>query len=138
VDLQPSPLSNYFWGHASTRFNILVTEPSGSARSTTATIPGSASKPISNDTVNIIGLEAPFFEPNVLNVKVGTTVKFVNTDGNAHTVTSVKNGSIEPDGVFDSGVLTAGKTFAYTFSKPGTYEYICLIHTHMRGVINVS
>lgn len=139
VDLQPSPLSNYFWGHASTRFNVLVTEPGASATAPgTPNAPQPANDNNGGNAVNILGLEAPFFTPNVLNVKAGTTVKFVNTDGNAHTVSSVKKGTVESDGMFDSGVLTAGKTFAYTFSKPGTYEYICLIHTHMRGVVKVS
>lgn len=132
VDLQPSPLSNYMWGHAKTRFDLFVSEPTG-----TAVNPVEESAPPAN-TVNIIGLEAPFFTPNSINIKAGTSITFVNTDGNAHTVTSVKSGTIEPDGTFDSGIMTAGKTFTFKFDKAGTYEYICQIHTHMRGTINVS
>ncbi|MDE1816865.1 MAG: hypothetical protein KGI11_09955 [Thaumarchaeota archaeon] len=40
--------------------------------------------------------------------------------------------------MFDSGMIKSGKSFSFTFNKPGSYEYICLIHTHMRGTINVS
>ncbi len=131
IELQPSPLSNYMWGHVNTRFDVFVSESAGNTVS--------AATPVqAPNTVNIIGLEAPFFTPNVLNIKAGTTVTFVNTDGNAHTVTSVKAGSTESDGTFDSGYLTPGKTFTFTFDKPGTYEYICQIHTHMRGTVNVS
>ncbi len=133
VNLQPSPLSDYMWGKANTTFNVFVSEPTGVATTTTDT----SSNPPPN-TVNIIGLESPFFTPDVLNVKAGTTVTFVNTDGSTHTVTSVKPGTTEPDGTFDSGLIKAGKTFTFTFNKPGTYEYICMIHTHMRGTINVS
>lgn len=133
VNLQPSPLSNYTWGQAHTQFNIIA------AQSATGTAnASSAANPQQSNTVSIVGLESPFFVPNTLNIKAGTTVTFVNTDGNTHTVTSVKAGTTEPDGTFDSGVLRAGKTFSYTFNSPGTYEYICMIHTHMRGVIQVS
>jgi plastocyanin len=138
IDLQPSPLSNYFWGHAHTQFNIFVTEPAFNAATAQTPVQNSSSNVNNTNTVDIVGLEAPFFVPNVLNIKAGTTITFVNTDGNVHTVTSVKAGTVERDGTFDSGFLTAAKTFSYTFSTPGTYNYICTIHTHMHGVINVS
>lgn len=134
TNIQPSPLSSYMWGSANTRFDVFVSEP---MTSTTSPTTDTSEHPSSN-TVNIVGLEAPFFVPNTLNVKVGTTVSFVNTDGNSHTVTSVKPGTEDSDGIFDSGIIKAGKTFTFTFSKPGTYEYICMIHPHMRGTINVS
>jgi plastocyanin len=133
VELQPSPLSNYSWGSADTRFEVFVSEPSRGTTMTsqTDTVPAA-------NTVNIIGLEAPFFTPNVMNIQAGTTITFVNTDGNSHTVTSVKQGTMDPDGIFDSGIIKTGKSFSYKFDKPGIYEYICNIHTHMRGTINVS
>lgn len=134
VKLQPSTLSNYMWGAAYTRFNVFVSEPTGIGTTATQT---DATAPPAN-TVNIVGLESPFFTPNVLNIKAGTTVTFVNTDGNSHTVTSVKPGTTDPDGIFDSKIMGTGKTFKFTFDKPGAYEYICMIHTQMRGTINVS
>ena len=134
VNLQPSPLSNYMWGKANTTFNVFVSEPTGNMTSSETS---TSINPPPN-TVYINGLESPFFTPDVLNVKAGTTVTFMNTDGNTHTVTSVKPGTTDADGVFDSGMIKAGKTFSFTFDKPGLYEYICMIHTHMRGTINVS
>ena len=133
VKLQPSTISNYRWGQAYTTFNVFVSEPTGIGTTATQT---DAAPPA--NTINIVGLESPFFTPNVLNLKAGTTVTFVNTDGNTHTVTSVKSGTTDADGIFDSGMIKAGKTFSFTFDKPGTYEYICMIHTGMRGTINVS
>ncbi|MDE1725263.1 MAG: cupredoxin domain-containing protein [Thaumarchaeota archaeon] len=132
IQIQPSPLSSYMWGSADTRFDVFVSEPTGGETVS------NASTTMPQNTVNIVGLESPFFTPNALNVKTGTTVTFVNTDGNSHTVTSVNPGTTNPDGTFDSGIIKAGKTFSFTFSKPGTYEYICTIHTHMRGTIIVS
>lgn len=43
-------------------------------------------------------------------------MKWVNDDIDGHTVTSV-------DGVFDSGEMKKGESFAVTFDKPGKYEY---------------
>jgi plastocyanin len=134
VKLQPSTLSNYMWGQAYTNYNVFVSEPTGSASSST-TDTGTSPPP---NTVYINGLESPFFTPDVLNVKAGTTVTFVNTDGTTHTVTSVKPGTSTADGTFDSGFIKAGKTFTYTFSTPGTYDYVCMIHSQMRGTIVVS
>ena len=129
INMAPSTLSNYMWGTANTQFDVFVSQ--ANAASTTQEQPA--------NTVNILGLESPFFSPNVLNVKAGTTVTFVNTDATGHTVTSVKPGTTDPDGLFDSGLLSAKKnTFSFKFDTPGTYEYICSIHTHMRGTIIVS
>ena len=134
VKLQPSPLSNYLWGTAYTDFNVFVSEPTGSESSSTTNT--NANPP--PNTVYINGLESPFFTPDVLNVKAGTTVTFVNTDGNTHTVTSVKPGTATADGTFDSGFLKSGQAFQFTFNTLGTYDYACMIHTHMRGTIIVS
>jgi plastocyanin len=134
VKLMPSALSNYFWGAAYTDFNVFVSEPTGSVLSSATDT--SANPP--PNTVYINGLESPFFTPDVIDVKAGTTVTFVNTDGTTHTVTSVKQGTATPDGTFDSGMIEAGKTFTHTFNTPGTYYYACMIHSQMRGTINVS
>jgi plastocyanin len=135
VKLQPSTLSNYLWGKANTTFSVFVSEPTGNVASSSTTDTSANPPP---NTVYINGLESPFFTPDVLNIKAGTTVTFVNTDGNTHTVTSVKPGTTDADGTFDSKFIKAGKTFTFTFNTPGTYEYICMIHTQMRGTINVS
>jgi plastocyanin len=132
ADLNSLPVSNVQFGHASTRFVLQVTDFGSSTR-----VVSTSSAPEPN-TVNIVGIEAPFFMPNSINVKTGTTLKFDNVDGNMHTVTSVKSGSIEPDGRFDSGLMKAGDVFTVKLDKPGIYEYFCAIHTGMKGVVNVS
>jgi plastocyanin len=40
-------------------------------------------------------------------------------------------GSCAPDGVWDSGVLSAGQSFSRTFDTAGTYHYYCSIHGSM-------
>ena len=132
ADVSSLPVSNLIFGKASTRFDVHVVAPTSVS---TGNIAGSAAAP---NTVNVLGIEAPFFAPNSISVKTGTTISFVNTDGNIHTVTSVKAGTQDPDGTFDSNMMKVGQTFTYKFDKPGTYEYICTIHPHMRGTVNVS
>jgi plastocyanin len=65
---------------------------------------------------------------------IGTnnTVIWTNNDSAHHTVTSKPgNGSIS------SGDLAKGATYNYTFTEPGTYNYICQYHAWMAGTIVV-
>jgi plastocyanin len=132
ADLNSLPVSNVLFGQASTRFVLQVADSGSSSGFVSGE---SAPGP---NTVNIVGIESPFFTPNSINVKTGTTLSFDNVDGNVHTVTSVKSGTTEPDGRFDSGLLKAGDTFSVKLDKPGTYEYFCAIHIGMKGTVNVS
>ena len=61
---------------------------------------------------------------------------WTNQDGLTHTVTSVTPEG--PTGVFDSGFLSSGQTFSYTFKEAGTYNYFCRVHNYMRGTITIS
>ncbi|MEW6044762.1 MAG: plastocyanin/azurin family copper-binding protein [Thermoproteota archaeon] len=132
ANLNSLPVSNIQFGKASAKFILQVTDLGG-----TTQLISEESAPGPN-TVNIVGIEAPFFLPNSINVKTGTTLSFVNVDGNMHTVTTVKKGTTEPDGIIDSGIIKAGETFTTKFDKPGTYEYFCAIHPGMKGTVNVS
>lgn len=40
--------------------------------------------------------------------------------------------------LFDSGVIPYGKTFEFTFSTPGNYNYFCTIHPWMIGQVIVG
>ncbi len=61
------------------------------------------------------------FNPPVLVVRAGATVKFANKDDVQHTATS-------DTGVWDSGYLDKGQEFYFTFSEPGEYPYYCIPH----------
>ncbi|MDF3039904.1 MAG: blue (type 1) copper domain protein [Thermomicrobiales bacterium] len=71
------------------------------------------------------------FQPDTLQVAVGTAVTWTNSDSTAHTVTS-------DTGAFDAGALAPGASFTQTFTTPGTYTYHCQIHPFMTGTIVVS
>jgi plastocyanin len=128
VDLNSLPVSNYQFGHTSARFNILVMESNGDVSS-------EQSQP--KNTVKIVGLESPFYQPNNIEVSKGTAIVFDNVDGNFHTVTS-GNSQTGPNGTFDSGLIKTGDTYKLNLDKPGTFEYYCTIHTNMVGTITVS
>ncbi len=65
-----------------------------------------------------IDVNAGAFSNASLNVNVGTTVTWTNQDAAAHSV--VSSTALYP---FDSGSLSPGGTFSYTFVSPGTYTY---------------
>jgi plastocyanin len=72
------------------------------------------------------------FGPNVLTVKAGTTVTWVNRDDIPHTI-------LDKDRkVFRSKVLDTEDSFSFTFSQPGTYDYFCGLHPHMTGHVVVT
>jgi plastocyanin len=70
------------------------------------------------------------FRPASLTVAAGTTVTWHNTALVPHTATAL-------DGAFDSGRIDGGASFSYTFTTPGTFEYMCTIHPTMKGTVVV-
>jgi plastocyanin len=61
------------------------------------------------------------FSPGRLTVRAGTTVVWTNNGRARHTATA-------DDGLFDSGSLSGGGVFEFTFDTPGTYAYFCRLH----------
>lgn len=85
------------------------------------------------------------FKPEAITVEAGTTVTWRQTDPGFHTVTSgtvtQEGGGVqaEPDGSFDSGQISTGKTFRFTFEDRGTFAYFCNVHpATMRGEVTVT
>ncbi len=70
------------------------------------------------------------FSPAEITVAMGSTVRWTNQDGTAHTVKAA-------DGSWTSPNIDQGGTFEKVFDKPGTYDYICSIHPAMKGRIIV-
>ncbi len=69
-------------------------------------------------------------------VSVGTTVVWSNDDIAAHTVNS---GSVRDiTDLFDSGLIPPGGTFEYTFETAGSYDYFCIVHPWMIGLVTVN
>ncbi|MDX1614311.1 MAG: plastocyanin/azurin family copper-binding protein [Candidatus Promineifilaceae bacterium] len=77
------------------------------------------------------------FSPDELTVPVGTTVVWTNQDNVGHTVTAGSPSAPNPD-FFDSGSLSSGDTFSFTFDEAGSFEYYCTIHPSMTATVTVE
>jgi plastocyanin len=71
------------------------------------------------------------FSPERITVAPGTTVTWLNEDDIPHTVASSAK-------LFKSKALDTDDSFSFTFTAPGTYEYFCSLHPHMKGTIVVE
>lgn len=73
------------------------------------------------------------FVPQLIKVKPGTTVKWVNNEKrNNHSVFFEKEGLVESERFFP------GESWQRTFDKPGSYPYRCGPHPEMTGVVEVA
>jgi plastocyanin len=77
------------------------------------------------------------FTPADITINAGDTVEWNNIDTAAHTVTSGSPAD-GPSGVFDSSLLMADATFAFTFEDAGEYDYFCMVHPWMVGSVSVN
>jgi len=61
-----------------------------------------------------------------------------NIDTAAHTVSSGTPSGDDVGALFDSSLVMAGGMFSYTFEEAGTYDYFCMVHPWMTGIVTVS
>ena len=93
--------------------------PAPGGPSTSVTIPVGASS---------LGKAA--YMPDDLNVAVGATVTWTNSDSVPHTSTSDAAG-------WNSGTVAPGGQFSFSFQSAGTFPYHCTIHPGMVGTVVV-
>jgi amicyanin len=117
---------------AGTPSNPTATTPAAPASSAPPPNPGTptsaAPAPAAAADVSILNFK---FTPAALTIKAGTTVTWTNKDAIGHTVNFMTGG-------INSNVLNHNDQFAYTFTTPGTYDYICSIHPFMHGSVTVT
>ncbi len=73
------------------------------------------------------------FEPAVITVTMGSSVRWTNTAAFNHTVTGDDGGLM----AWGSPVLATNDMFTQTFAAPGVYPYHCAIHISMHGTVVV-
>ncbi|KOV57418.1 plastocyanin/azurin family copper-binding protein [Streptomyces sp. MMG1121] len=95
--------------------------------------PPSASASSAPVTGSTVAIENFAFAPATLKVKVGTKVTWTNQDTDAHTVTSSGSG-----GPLHSAALDTHASYSFTFTKPGSYAYLCTIHPFMTATVEVT
>ena len=84
----------------------------------------------SGASVDIVGFA---FNPETIEIGVGDTVTWTNSDGVPHTATQEPAGS-----GFQSGSIQGGDTLEFTFNEPGEFAYFCEFHPNMTGTIIVT
>lgn len=81
--------------------------------------------------------DGKYIDPEILDIKSGDSVNWINDDSAAHTITSGTPSS-GPDGVFDSSMLMAKNNYEQTFNQKGTFDYFCMLHPWKTGKIIVK
>ena len=118
------------------------------------------------DTDHVVGMGEIAYYPESLTIHPGDSVGWVNGTGIAHSVTGESDEGVVPadterefpadgeyfaSGGFDSaraavvdwetarkGDVLPDEPFVHTFEEPGTYPYLCILHSlNMRGTVTV-
>ena len=78
----------------------------------------------------------PDYKPDNAIVEHGYVIEWINHDEVMHTVTS----SLDFGETFDSGIIDPGNTFVLDTAnlELGQYEYMCIVHPWMIGIVNVG
>ena len=71
-----------------------------------------------------------FLRPEVT-IPAGTTITWVNFDGEFHDV--IERSAF----LFESPLVNTGEMFQLTFNTEGIYQYVCDLHGNMEGTIIV-
>src|SRR5919108_230694 len=130
-------------GEAAQQQGGATNQTGGGAGNTTGT--GTTGGEGGGNSVSIVpgsaSLTDTAFQPNPVQVSVGSTVTWTNNDAQPHTATSGQNAT--PDGTFDSSpnfnpLLNPGQTFSHTFTEAGQYPYYCELHPNMVGTVIVA
>lgn len=106
-------------------------KPSGPPKTVKATIPENAFQG-PQDWKSGAVFSDKYYTPNKVEIRVGDTVEWTNKDTITHTVSFTKGIAV------DSGPFEEGKTWKYTFTKAGEFEYFCTLHPYMGGKVEVE
>ena len=75
-------------------------------------------------------IEGMRFVPQLLIVRRGDRITWINKDPFPHTVTAT-------DGKFDSHEIAPDGSWSYVARKAGEYDYVCSLHVAMKGRVLV-
>lgn len=89
---------------------------------------GASGEPVA--TTEVTMAKSYRFDPQKITIAAGETVTWTNDDNFTHTV--------RVDGREDHQV-DRGDSFSITFDEPGTYHYVCTLHSqNMEGEVIVT
>ncbi len=118
------------WGLTTSNNNKTNNQPNNNPYSS-QTSNSSNSTSTTNGQTSSVSIENMMFTPAQITVSKGTTVTWTNNDSVAHTVTD--DNAKGPD----SGSITPGQTYSYTYNTTGSFPYHCNFHSQMHGTVVV-
>ncbi len=95
---------------------------------------GSAAVDVANELTIVIGAgtgDGNHAFPENLQVRIGTTVTFLNADGSAHRIHS---GNEAAGFVHQDDDMNQGQSYSFSFTAPGAFGYYCHIHEQEAGI----
>ena len=98
------------------------------------TLAGTAAGPRPRDRVpqrHVVEMRGMAFHPEVLEVRQGDTIVWINRDIVPHTATSTRKGG------WDTGPLPQGNSGQYVARHAGEDRYFCQLHPVMLGKLIV-
>jgi plastocyanin len=107
----------------------LVERPSGA---TTESADGVSADTAAAAEATMVEIKDFAYVPASLEIPVGATVTWTNSDAAPHTATAQDREALQ------SGTLNPGDSYSQTFDQPGAFDYFCEFHANMKGTIIVQ
>jgi len=98
----------------------------------TPTVVATACTGTESATVDAVGTTS--FNPATVTITANQVVRWTNTSGVAHTVTST---TVPANGTFDAA-LANNSSVCLKFTSAGAFNYRCNIHPVMTGLVTVN
>lgn len=92
-----------------------------------------ASEPAADSSAVLIEISDFKFSPSKITVKKGATVEWLNKDSVGHTATKDLGEVSGPE----SKILDEGARYRYIFNEAGSFNYHCVPHPFMKGIVEV-
>lgn len=109
----------------------VIASASGQAGNQPVTLPGTPALGVTHVFIHNFA-----YQPTNIQVIWGTTVTWTNQDSAVHSVVLPHIITSESD-IRESGPLSQGQSFSYTFLARGTFQYYCAEHPAMIGIVTV-
>lgn len=78
-----------------------------------------------------VNMKGMAFDPKSVTIKAGDTVNWTNMDQAPHNATAV-------DKSWQTTTFSQGESGSVTFTKAGTFPYICTVHPNMTATVIVQ
>ena len=112
----------------------LATVVSPQAILTTGSVSPTLRNQVSDNTIHI---NKKGFDPARITVPVGSTVRWVNEDTTADPGLYNPTHRISLVNIKDSPLLSAGQSWSWIFTEPGSFDYNDMIHPALTGTVIV-